>query len=75
MSKEETKLSETIDLLEKALVEYTQGFLTRLDLKVEITEQMAKNLIIRIGTRLLYEPTLGKETIDKILAHPLNKKE
>ena len=33
----------------------------------EITDQEAKNVLAKIGTRIVYEPEFGKEEIDKIL--------
>lgn len=62
--KEKTTI-EMFDLLEKILIDSALGLLKQL--KVGSTEQEARNLIAKIGTRIMFSTTMKKEDIDRIL--------
>ena len=66
-----TKESEILDLLEKAVVDYTENFIGKLDIKgLPITRKMAENLVAKIGTRIAFRDSLGQKRIDDILLNP-----
>mgnify|MGYP006921291990 CR=1 FL=1 len=59
--------SEIMDELEKIIIGHTKQFLTALDLKIEITESMARALVSKIGVRIAFSESLGKERVNEIL--------
>lgn len=57
--------TEMLDLLEKSLVQATQRMMGEADFK--ISEKQARNLVAKIGSRILFAESLGKERTDEIL--------
>ena len=63
------KETEILDLLEKILTESTQKLMRQVGTEITLAE--ASNLLSKIGSRIMFRESVGKERIDEII---LNKK-
>ncbi len=70
MKKDENlELSKIMDLLEKVFVEYAQNIMEKSGMDINYVQ--ARNLVGKVGIRIIYGETLGKERVDELLTPSL----